>query len=69
MNLEKYRLCIKTIKDCTQAVASDNVPAKSYYVNSIYRCCETLNELIEKLEDEELIEVVSVLKHERICDE
>ena len=64
MNLEKYRLSIRMIEDYTQVVASDNVPAKRYYVNSIYRCCETLNELIEKLEDEELIEVVSILKAE-----
>ena len=58
MNLEKYRQAIQTIKDHAEIVASGNVPAKTYYLNSIYRCCRTLEELIEKLEDESLIDFV-----------
>lgn len=58
MNLEKYRQSIQTIKDYAEIVASENVPAKVYYLNSIYRCCRTLEELIEKLEDESLIDFV-----------
>lgn len=53
MNLEKYRQSIQMIKDYAEIDASENVPAKTYYLNLIYRCCRTLEELIEKLELEE----------------
>ena len=50
MNLEKYRQSIQTIKDHVEIVACDNVPAKTYYLNSIYRSCKNLEDLIDKLE-------------------